>query len=233
MVRRSLPLVVSLLALGCGESTSILLEVTSPMAIPSEIDSLQVAVTGDSGGNVVDRRYDLGSDWPHTVSIRPGAMESGGVTITVTAQLGGSFVARRVVRSAFVAGTQVHLLVEIPRECAGVMCGPGRDCVNGMCADVEPEDGGMPDAGPRDGGGGCALAADCNDDVNCTVDTCVDSVCTHEPDDGFCAIGEACHPMDGCPPRVCGSDGECSDGVLCNGAEICVGMACMPGTPID
>jgi len=229
-----LALLLTLALTGCGQSTSLLLEVTSPMSSPGQIDGLQISVRGDTAGNTIDQRYELSTDWPHTVSIRPGTMETGPVTITVTADLDGTFVARRVVRSAFITGSEVRVLVDIPSECAGVMCGPDRDCVAGRCDSVDPMDGGTRDAGvPSDGGGDCTLATDCNDDVNCTVDTCADGVCSHVPDDGLCVEGSTCDVMTGCPPRVCATDGDCSDGLVCNGAELCGDMSCTPGTPID
>ncbi|MDQ3036985.1 MAG: putative metal-binding motif-containing protein, partial [Myxococcota bacterium] len=98
-------------------------------------------------------------------------------------------------------------------------------------------DGGPPrDGGPRDGDvgdGGCTTDVACDDEIACTVDRCVDGVCERTPDDSVCVEGTTCDPVDGCPPRACSDDGECGDRRVCNGAETCVDMSCVPGMPVD
>ncbi|MCZ7681316.1 MAG: hypothetical protein M5U28_22015 [Sandaracinaceae bacterium] len=109
----------------CSDQTSLLVEVSSPLAIPGDVNGLELRVVGDVEGRMVDRTYPLSSDWPHSVSLRPGAVENQGVTITVTATLDGGFVARRVVQDSFVRGEQRVVRIVIDAECAGVQCGEG------------------------------------------------------------------------------------------------------------
>jgi hypothetical protein len=209
----------------------LLVVVTSDLPIPDRVDGLEVVVTGQTSGAMVDRTFDLTTDWPHSVSVRPGQVESQGVLIQVTALRGGVFVARRIVEGRFVSGEQVTINVDIDAACGMVRCPDGQDCRDGRCVMVGMEDGGVPDGGTVDAG--CGSAMDCDDMVNCTTDTCADGSCSHEPDDSLCADGTTCDPVDGCPPRVCAADGECADGVICNGAELCTDMACAAGSPID
>lgn len=63
------------------------------------------------------------------------------------------------------------------------------------------------------GDGACSTDVDCTDCDPCTTDTCEEFICVHIPvaDGGF---------------------GTCSDGVLCNGSEFCVGGVCQAGAPL-
>lgn len=62
--------------------------------------------------------------------------------------------------------------------------------------------GGAPEAGKSGGGdagdgaggeppSGCQRAADCDDEIDCTVDSCVNGACSHTPDDSVCS-GDNC-----------------------------------------
>lgn len=126
----------------------------------------------------------------------------------------------------------------------GDLCNGVEACVNGICQ------AGMP--------------IDCDDGIACTTDACnpVNGQCSHAPSDLACSDGlacngaEVCDPMMGCvsgAPVNC-SDGVactadacsepdgtcshipvnflCSDGKLCNGAEVCDPvLGCKPGAP--
>jgi hypothetical protein len=43
-----------------------------------------------------------------------------------------------------------------------------------------------------------AADADCHDGIACTLDACTAGACSHPPDNGVCAAGEACEPTSGC-----------------------------------
>ena len=81
---------------GCADKTSLLVEVSSTLAIPDDVNQLELLVVGDVSGSMIERTYEIDSAWPHSVSLRPGSVESQGVTITVVALHDGDFVARRV-----------------------------------------------------------------------------------------------------------------------------------------
>lgn len=209
----------------CGQGTGLLVEVTSPLSVPAEIDRLEFRIEGAATGALIERSFDITTDWPHTLALQPGAMESGAVTITVTGRHSGDVVAQRVVMAAFESGREVRVLVvlsESPTD-AGV------DANVDTGVDAGPDS--MVDGGPADGG--CLSADECDDSVNCTLDTCEASVCLHRPDNTLCAAGTSCDVVDDCPPIACGAAEDCDDGNLCNGDEVCTDAMCVPGLPID
>ena len=103
---------------------------------------------------------------------------------------------------------------------------------------------------------GCqpGTAVDCDDGVNCTIDSCNEGTdsCDNIPDDAYCDDGLFCNGAetcdtglgclpgsDPCPGQYCDEDAdtcydceydwECDDGLYCNGAETCVGGFCQAG----
>ncbi|UJR86310.1 Hypothetical protein I5071_83940 [Sandaracinus amylolyticus] len=234
---RASALFLALLTLGaCSDRTSLLVRVTSDLAVPGEIDALEIDVRGGSTGATVERDVALHGGWPQTLSVRPGEMESGEVTITVTATRGGAFVVRRVIGSAFVPGVERVVDVELGGACRDVRCDEGVDCVAGRCEtptrDGGPDDAGRSDAGMRDAAT-CGSDGDCDDSVGCTIDRCTDGACENVPDDTTCAVGATCDPVEGCPPRACDGDDACDDDRACNGMERCVDGECALGTAVD
>ena len=76
------------------------------------------------------------------------------------------------------------------------------------------------DAGDGDGSDvACSLDTDCNDDNDCTVDSCQNAVCVNSPAPGGteCDDGLACTTDDRCTSGVCKGDApvECDDGNPC------------------
>jgi hypothetical protein len=217
---------------GCGERTAILVRITSPdLAIPADVDRLEVVIVGGASGASIERGFAVATDWPHTLSIRPGERESGAVSITVTARRGGGLVVARTASARFVAGREEIVEVVLEGACRGVICPPGVDCIGGECEQALPDggipiDGDLPIAdGAVDGGdgasGGCTRDAECDDGIPCTLDRCLDAACTIVPEDMLCAVGSVCDPATGCPPRPCTDDPECNDDRVCNGVETC------------
>lgn len=94
---------------------------------------------------------------------------------------------------------------------------------------VPPTDDGMPpvdaflpmeDAGPP----GCSSDADCNDDINCTADSCITTSgeCRHIVTPALCAAGESCNPTTGCEMgSACATDADCADTDACTSNERC------------
>ena len=93
-------------------------------------------------------------------------------------------------------------------------------CASGKVAGDDAGGDGAVDAGPI----GCTTAAECDDLVACTADSCdsATGTCASMPDDGQCEVSEMCDAERGCilrPP--CEADSDCDDGVFCNGTETC------------
>jgi hypothetical protein len=87
-----------------------------------------------------------------------------------------------------------------------------------------------PKDAPSDGA--CGSAADCDDHLACTVDTCVAGACQHAPGGASaCPSGQFCDVLKGCVAGV-----ACADTAQCEakfGGDACkVGLACDPATSI-
>lgn len=84
--------------------------------------------------------------------------------------------------------------------------------------------------GSDSGAGSCVSDSQCNDAIDCTIDTCVDSVCVNAPSDGQCVAmpGGVCVPGTGCSYSSCIA-ADCAENnsnpALCEVGE-CVGDTC-------
>ena len=83
--------------------------------------------------------------------------------------------------------------------------------------------------------GTCAAGEEvkCDDEIACTADSCnpADGSCSSLANHGLCPAGDICDSVDGCiPAPPCEVDGDCDDGVFCNGIETCdVVFGCLAG----
>ena len=74
----------------------------------------------------------------------------------------------------------------------------------------------------------------CDDGNACTIDTCVDGICTHtaiDCDDGNLCTDDSCDPATG----VCVNSANiesCDDGNACTVGDVCADKACTAGTPL-
>jgi hypothetical protein len=209
----------------------MLIDVESPLAIPTDLDGLEISVVGAMSGNMLDNTFVL-TTFPATYRVIPHAgFESESVTITVTGTRSGARRIRRVVGSAFVQGTEIVVRVDLDATCVGVVCPTGVDCLAGHCAVAMDAgmDGG--DGSAHDANADVRCATDCNDHLDCTTDHCDQGMCVHTPDDTLCPGGQVCDPMRGCTTR-CNADSVCDDHMFCNGTETCnLGTGrCTPGT---
>lgn len=92
---------------------------------------------------------------------------------------------------------------------AGQMCVSGRGCTSG---------------GTRT----CTSAAECDDRIACTRDSClVEGVCRNQPDDTQCTGGQVCNPASGCGASTnCTTNAQCNDNVECTEDTCTVSGAC-------
>ncbi|MCC7541732.1 MAG: hypothetical protein IT379_36270, partial [Deltaproteobacteria bacterium] len=203
----SLAATLLLACAGCSSQseTAILLEVTSSLPVPDEIDQLEIGVVGEETGSMLADRFDLAASWPQTLTVLPARSERERVLITVTGRLRagsgepiGAFVVRRVTGSAFVPDELTRVSVELSPECVGVRCNEGIDCVGGECADGMP----IVDSGPRDSGPGDAGPRDTG-------------VRDATPDAGPVDAGP---DMSMCDPTACDDGDPCTDAV-CRGTD--------------
>lgn len=110
-----------------------------------------------------------------------------------------------------------------------VVGGGGSDACEGAGCEAPP----APGAGAS---GGCQTDADCpSAGQRCLT---VTGICVYCQDDGECSDESACtddicQPFMGCAHTTVPDGAPCLDGNVCNGAEVCVAGACVPGTPLD
>ncbi len=143
-----------------------------------------------------------------------------------------------VVGRGCVSGTTCTSSAECDDEiaCTVDSCGVGGTCRH-MALDELCTDPALPECDEVMGcvrGSGCASAADCDDEIACTIDSCsADRMCRHTPMDSLCEDGETCNTATGCFESMdCTTSDECDDGDFCNGTETCdAKFGCMPGAP--
>jgi hypothetical protein len=126
------------------------------------------------------------------------------------------------------SGTDPDDLPEPRRDSGGIRLDAGPRDTGPTDRDTGPLD---PDTGPPV----CDPA--CDDEIDCTIDQCVDGECQFSPDSARCADGMLCDPPEGCVVRHCENDDECDDLQACNGRERCEdaapGNGCVPGDAPD
>jgi hypothetical protein len=81
----------------------------------------------------------------------------------------------------------------------------------------------------------CMFAEDCDDADACTVDNCVNSLCSNEPvdcDDSIECTIDSCDPVSGACQNT-PDDTACDDGNACTGSETCsAATGCVPGDAV-
>ncbi len=85
------------------------------------------------------------------------------------------------------------------------------------------------DGGPVTG----CVPADCDDQLDCTADSCDEDSCQNVPDDALCGSDERCDTIAGCVRTSCERDEDCDNGNACDGVETCVSNGCEAGQPIN
>ena len=92
-----------------------------------------------------------------------------------------------------------------------------------------------PDSAEADAAGCIAgTEPDCNDSVDCTVDSCIAATgCENVPDNDACEGDNVCHAEQGCIGPECVVNADCSDSSVCTGEEVCNMGLCEDGTDLD
>jgi hypothetical protein len=199
---------------GCSASlTEVVIVVDTDLAVPLELDRVEVEVTGPDG-TVRRSAGDLRvpNDLPATVGVvhRGGSLE--GFTATVEGLREQNLVVRRTAQFALVDGEVRLLRLDVLRRCASTPdCGPGMTCGENGCRsiqvsieelapynDVIPRfDGAVPwiDAGPEPDAG----AIDAGEDAGPPADA--GPTCSF----GTCGTGASA-----CSCEACNCELECA-----------------------
>lgn len=128
------------------------------------------------------------------------------------------------------------VLCDDGNPCTVDLCDPATGCtskaVGGPC-----EDGNLCTISDQCDNGSCTAGEprNCNDGNPCTDDSCVpDLGCVYTPNQAPCDDADPCSQTDVCADGQCvgGDPLDCSDGIFCNGLELCkAGFGCQPGPP--
>ncbi|MEC7523596.1 MAG: hypothetical protein VYE22_27185 [Myxococcota bacterium] len=178
-------LALALLVVGCsGQPTQLLVEVSSDLAVPGELDTLEVRAESP-GGRTQTAVATLGPGQvplPRTLAMTHEGGPVGPFRVAVVGLSGGAEVVRRVGELSFRPGAIAVWRVELLSECVGATCGDGETCARGGCrgeavadGELASWDGTRPtlDAGPYDA---CVPDEACNG---------VDDDCDGATDEGF------------------------------------------------
>ena len=232
----ALLMVGSLLGAGCsGLRTEILVEVSSDLGVPGELDRITIAAEGPDG-RVQESFAELGPGrlpLPRTLGMVHQDGPLGPFAMTVRGERGGVEVVRRDATLTFQRGRTLVWRIQLLRACEGVSCDAGTTCAAGGCRALEVLPGELVefngpnpplDAGPFDA---CVPDEVCNgadDDCDGTVDEGFD-LTTDPQNCGGCRIScDRDHASTSCVDSACvidacdGGFGDC-DMVEENGCE--------------
>jgi hypothetical protein len=225
--------------LGCGggqnvNGTLVLVEVGSDLAIPTQLDNLEITVRTDGGGTASRAfRVAATSDLPARLGVVPEGKTSGAFTVTVQAYAGDKLILTQLATTAFVPNEARKLELFLGAGCVALdpTCGPDKTCRGNACvrfadgvtllpyladagASVPPEGGAVPPdtAAPQD----MSMSMP-------PPDASTDTAAV-PPDAG---------PTPDLPPGACGRVGDvcCATGDACNGAATCSGGLCQCASP--
>jgi hypothetical protein len=114
--------------LGCGDSspqTGIVVEITTDLSVPGEIDELLLRITSGTGATLYQQAFPLVAQ-QHTLPVRVGVQPSGGTTtpfrIEAIGRLGPDAVVSRSATLTFVSGRVVLLRLPLLATCLHVIC---------------------------------------------------------------------------------------------------------------
>lgn len=122
---------------GCHNPTEIVLVVDTDLAVPSEIDSVDITITGSGQPQAVptiDLTAPGAPAFPLTLGLSPANGSSGAVDVAVVGYLQGSPVAQQEASTMFVGGSQRMLRMLLLGSCQGVSCPSAQTCGSTGCS---------------------------------------------------------------------------------------------------
>lgn len=200
--RASLALALAVLAVGCENGHTVVVQLQTDLVPGLEFDEVYVQATG-----LRSRRASLRDDYGRPVELAELRGIATGTNLAVEVSLrrdGEDVVSRRVQRNV---RADALLGVIITRNCIEIACpAPGSpaatECRDGVCVppDCEEDDSCVPDE--------CARDSDCSSPVTCVVPRCALGVCLETPDATRCRSDEICSPTAGCVTVALGDAGS-------------------------
>ncbi len=238
---------------GAGSGTTLIVDVWSDLAIPGEMDEIQVKITGTAG--VLNYPFALGGAQgqralPVRVALVPGGDQTLMFEVEAVGQLKGRPVVAQAARVSFVPRSARHLVLFLGRNCLSVSaCTAGNTCQDGTC--VPKTEAGRraafdPKIVPRPPDAGASIDAPADTAAEAAGETAAADGSDSPRDQPTGERGDgppdaaAESPADTPPESVglgngCSSGAECSsghciDGVCCNEACAAACAACNLGS---
>lgn len=129
------------LAFGCGgDLTELVVVIESDLAIPSELQRIDLVVTGPDGSTVVDQTLDFtlpGAPMPPLTLGLVQEGEAGPVVAEAIGMTATGGVISRSMSTSFVDGEIRTLSLPLQSSCIDVPCGAGMTCNAGTCESHE------------------------------------------------------------------------------------------------
>ncbi len=132
--------VPALASCGGDDPTEIVLVIDSDLEVPTELDAIEVTVSGRRGAPTIvsaDLTDSATPDLPLTLTLYPSSVPPSPVAIAIVASAGGTDVVRRDVRTGFVEGETRMLRVLLAARCVSLSCDGGRTCDETGCRPIE------------------------------------------------------------------------------------------------
>ena len=165
-----------LLAGGCnlnnshdtGIDTGIIVEVSTDLRVPDEIDQVHLRAAGPQGNIIYDYTYDLGEGanqvmFPFRTGLYPLHDTSTPIHLEALGQVGAQLVVRRSATLSFLPGKKVVLALPLLRVCTNVACNDASTtcAANGACYPDIVDSSTLPPYVPNQSGGGGGFCPDC------------------------------------------------------------------------
>jgi hypothetical protein len=138
-------------------TTGVVVEVTSDLRVPADLDQVRVTATGSDGRDLFEQTFSLTGGSARALPLRVGLFRqgSGSAPFRVAAEglAGDTVVARQSAKLGFIEGRVVLLELALQAACSGRTCQAEETCVAGACRPDTVDPTGLPDYTPIDGGG--------------------------------------------------------------------------------
>jgi sulfatase modifying factor 1 len=121
-----------------NDGTKIVVAVWSDLAVPTEVDSVHIKVTGPTSSS--ENTFTLNASGasgktklPVELELVPDAASNATFTVTAVGMLGHTELVGQSARVSFVSGKSLLLRLFLGRACEGVTCSPSFTCALGTC----------------------------------------------------------------------------------------------------
>ncbi len=142
MVARVLTVWLALACLSCGEAslTQVVLVVDSDLAVPAELDEIDVTITRPGGATeFATALLGPGDSLPRTLTLVPETQVDQSVRVDIVARHARTFLLQRSARFAFMPGESAILRLTLIAACQSISCEADETCGETGCEPIDAE----------------------------------------------------------------------------------------------